>query len=119
MREYAFDCIGSSVDEEDKVGYLVTWDGYTPQDDRVEPPGNILEHFITHYWRRMKHIDAVDNDVNEHKSSKKGRYRSSRYVLKTAMFKTKFQIIANDWVGCTTVPQKKLRQIDDLELFVQ
>lgn len=51
-KEYAMDGIRSHIGKGDKIKCIVRWYGHTPGGSTAELSTQVLEHFITRYWRQ-------------------------------------------------------------------
>lgn len=82
LREYAVHHIGRHIDEFDTVRYVVRWYSYTSAYDKVKPPENTSQRFITWYWRGMQKTEAVGQQWRIEHINRKRRYESNQHYVK-------------------------------------
>lgn len=63
VREYIFNRMVRHIGSGPSPTYVVSWYGYTPKDDTIEPPEYILQHIIPWHWRRIQ-VQQTTNPRN-------------------------------------------------------
>lgn len=57
-QQYAVNGIVFDVGKGNNIKYIVRWYGYSPDDNKVEPPAHIPERYITRFLRWVRKQDA-------------------------------------------------------------